>query len=230
MQNIDSTISVVIATLNEEEGIGPTIEEIQQFLTDPYLLIVDGKSVDRTVEIAKNMGADVLLQEGKGKGDAIAQGLKKIDLGKRYVVFTDADYTYPAEFIPKMVEILDQNSDVGMVIGNRFGSEEIINKPMKKSFYMGNRILAFAQSTFNGVKLKDPLSGLRVIRADIARDWAPKSKGFDIEAEMNFIVESKGFNIVEMPIGYRDRLGEKKLKLRHGWEIMKRIMTGPLTT
>ncbi len=63
-----ANVSVVIATLNEEEGIGPTIEELQKDLDNPYLVIVDGNSVDRTIEIAKNMGADVLLQEGKGQG------------------------------------------------------------------------------------------------------------------------------------------------------------------
>ena len=224
----DSTISVVIAALNEEEGIGLTIKEIQQVLCDPHLIVVDGKSIDRTIEIAKNMGADVLLQEGKGKGDAISQGLKSLNLDERYVVFTDADYTYPAEFIPKMVEILDQNPDVGMVVGNRFGLDDKTGKSMKKSFYLGNKLLAFASSTLNGVKLRDPLSGLRVIRAEILRDWKPRSKGFDIEAEMNFVVGSR-FNIIEMPIDYRDRLGEKKLKMRDGLAIMKRIMVGPFT-
>ena len=111
---------MVIATLNEEEGIGPTIDELQKVLDNPYLVVVDGNSVDRTIEIAKNMGADVLLQEGKGKGDAMFQGFKTISSKVPYIVFTDADYTYPAEYVPQMVEILEQNPDVGMVIGNRF--------------------------------------------------------------------------------------------------------------
>ena len=53
--------------------------------------------------------------------------------------------------------------------------------------------------------------------------WKPKSKGFDVEAEMNAIVERRGYRIVEIPIDYRSRMGEKKLKLRHGLGIMKRI-------
>jgi glycosyltransferase involved in cell wall biosynthesis len=62
--NHNSPLSVVIATLNEEAGVGPTLEELQKVLNDPYLVVVDGNSVDRTIEIAKNMGADVLLQDG----------------------------------------------------------------------------------------------------------------------------------------------------------------------
>jgi dolichol-phosphate mannosyltransferase len=48
----------------------------------------------------------------------------------------------------------------------------------------------------------------------------PKSKGFDIEAEINHRVERQGYKTVEIPIQYRSRLGEKKLKLRHGFTIL----------
>ncbi|MGA2681687.1 MAG: hypothetical protein ABSF44_07815 [Candidatus Bathyarchaeia archaeon] len=85
-----------------------------------------------------------------------------------------------------------------------------------------------AQFVMNGVKLNDPLSGQRVVRSEILEGWKPKSKGFDVEAEMNAIVGRKGYRIVEIPIDYRIRLGEKKLKLRHGLGIMKRILVESL--
>ena len=228
MEQRHSTISVVIATLNEEEGVGPTLEELQNVLVNPYLIVIDGNSVDRTVEIAKNLGAAVSLQEGKGKGDALFQGLKQLSPNVRFVVFIDADYTYPAEYVPKMVEILEQNPTVGMVIGNRFNGEHNFDESVTSPFYIGNRLLAFAQHVMNGIKLDDPLSGLRVVRAEILKNWKPKSKGFDVEAEMNFLVEREGHQIVEIPISYRRRLGEKKLKLRHGFGIMKRIIAESL--
>jgi glycosyltransferase involved in cell wall biosynthesis len=224
MEKRSSPISVVIAALNEEEGIGPTLEELQNVLGNSRLLVVDGNSVDRTVEIAKKMGADVLLQEGKGKGDALSQGIRQLNPNVRHVVFTDADYTYPAGYVPKMVEILEQNPTVGMVIGNRFNGEHNFDESVRHPFYIGNRMLAFAQNILNGIDLDDPLSGLRVVRADILRNWKPKSKGFDVEVEMNFFVEREGYKIVEIPISYRPRLGEKKLKLRHGFVILKRII------
>jgi glycosyltransferase involved in cell wall biosynthesis len=174
------------------------------------------------------VGADVLLQEGKGKGDALSQGIRQLNPNARYVVFTDADYTYPAEYVPKMVDILEQNPNVGMVIGNRFNGEHNFDKSVKNPFYIGNRLLAFAQHVMNGIKLGDPLSGLRVVKADVLKNWKPKSKGFDVEAEMNFLVEREGYQIVEIPIRYRRRLGEKKLKLRHGFGIMKRIVAESL--
>ena len=76
----------------------------------------------------------------------------------------------------------------------------------------------------NGIDLNDPLSGLRVVRTEILKAWKPRSKGFDIEAEMNFHVERSGYEIAEIPIEYRPRLGQKKLGLRNGFEILMRII------
>jgi dolichol-phosphate mannosyltransferase len=220
----DSEVAVLIAALNEEEGLGPTVMEIEQFLDKPYILVVDGNSTDGTVEIARKLGLDVVFQEGKGKGCAVSQGLDCLKGEPRFVVLTDADYTYPAESIPRMIRILDENSDVGMVCGDRFDKSFRLDQ-MKSVFYMGNRLLAFAQYLVNGIDMRDPLTGLRVIRYELLKDWSPKSKGFDIEAELNYHVERKGYRIREIPIRYRDRLGEKKLKLRHGFTILKRILS-----
>jgi dolichol-phosphate hexosyltransferase len=223
IEQFNSNLSVVIATLNEEEGIGPTLDEMQRVLKNPYLVVVDGNSVDRTIEIAKNMGADVMLQEGKGKGDALFQGFRNLSSKVPYIAFTDADYTYPAEYIPQMLAILEQNPKVGMVIGDRFKGKYNTSKSLTNPFYVGNKLLAFAQLVMNGVKLDDPLSGLRVVRSEVLEGWKPKSKGFDVEAEMNALVERRGYRIIEIPIDYRSRMGEKKLKLRHGLGIVRRI-------
>jgi len=214
---------VIIAALNEEEGIGPTIFELKKTLKHPRILVVDGKSTDRTVEIAKNMGADIVCQDGLGKGDALAKAIKHSDLTADYVVITDADYTYPAEHVPEMIRILEENPDVGMVFGNRFNSELNLDKTCD-IFYFGNRLIAFLHNLLNGVALADPLTGLRVVRAEILRSWKVKSKGFDVEVELNHQVEREGFGIAEIPIQYRERLGEKKLGIRHGAEILRRIM------
>lgn len=225
MSSLLQNVAVIIAAVNEAEGIGPTLQELTNVLVNPHFLVIDGGSRDRTVRIAKEMGADVLLQNGEGKGNALYQGIKALDFQVNYVVFIDADFTYPAEYVPRMLKILDQRAHVGMIIGNRFGDEVNKGKSFKNLFYVGNRLIAMIQQIVNGIKLNDPLSGLRVVRAEILRDYIVKSKGFDVEAEINYLVERKGYQIIEIPIAYRDRLGEKKLKLRHGLEILKRILS-----
>jgi len=57
----------------------------------PRLVVVDGKSSDRTPELAKDMGAEVFTQNGKGKGNAISQGICYLNLNTAYIAFTDAD-------------------------------------------------------------------------------------------------------------------------------------------
>jgi dolichol-phosphate mannosyltransferase len=217
-----SRVLAIVAALNEEEGIGLTIAELRQYLENLRVLVVDGHSVDRTVEVAKGLDADIVFQEGHGKGDALAAAIQHINGDLDYVVFTDADYTYPAEYLPRMVRILDEDPSVGMVCGNRF-NHHLNVMAMHNAFYFGNRLLAFTHNLLNGVQLRDPLTGLRVVRSEVLRNWRPRSKGFDIEVELNHHVERQGYGIREVDISYRPRLGEKKLKLKHGATILKRI-------
>ena len=70
--NKSNKITILLPTLNEEENIRDVIEElpISDLKTRGYrveILVVDGKSTDRTKEIAQAHGADVILQEGKVK-------------------------------------------------------------------------------------------------------------------------------------------------------------------
>lgn len=217
-------VTVIIPALNEEEGIKATLSEILQLTNVREVIVVDGGSVDGTAEIAEKIGARVLVEKNIGYGAALYQGIKRLNSNVRYVVFTDADFTYPAEYVPRMIEILEQNPDVGMVIGNRFDEKHNLDKSVTNMFYIGNRFLAFCQHVIYGIKLNDPLSGFRVVRSKILDNWIPESSGFDIEAEINFAVERKGYRIVEIPIRYRHRLGEKKLRLRHGFKILRRIL------
>ena len=72
--------------------------------------------------------------------------------------------------------------------------------------------------------MEDPLTGLRIIRWSIIKDWKPKTKGFDIEVELNHHIKKSEYDIIEIPIDYRNRIGKKKLGIRHGITILKRIM------
>ena len=218
-----SQILVLLVALNEEHGIGSTIKDLKRFLVDSVFLVLDGRSVDKTVEIAKEFGVKVIMQLGCGKGDAVAQGISSVDFFGKYVVMVDADFTYPAKFIPYMLKILEKNFKVGMVCGNRF-NDKYYPKGMNKTFFVGNRILAFIHNLLNRVRLNDPLSGLRVVRWDLLKNWTPKSLGFDIEVELNHFIEKQGYEIVEVPISFRPRLGKKKLNVFDGLTILKRII------
>jgi glycosyltransferase involved in cell wall biosynthesis len=218
------SILVLVAAMDEEDGVGYTLTDVARFISTPHVLVVDGNSRDKTAHVAKSLGAEVLSQTGKGKGNAIAQGVKHVKEDFDFAVLIDADYTYPAEFIPKMIRILQENPQVGMICGNRFNSHFDL-RGMHNIFYLGNRTLAFVHNVLNGIEMRDPLTGLRVLRWAILKNWEPKSVGFDIEVELNHHVERQGYEIAEIPIAYRHRIGEKKLKLKHGLSIFKRMLT-----
>ncbi len=70
-----SPTQLIVAALNEENGVGSTLKEFRDVMGDSSILVVDGNSLDRTVEIAKDSGAHIAFQDGVGKGDAIAKGI-----------------------------------------------------------------------------------------------------------------------------------------------------------
>jgi glycosyltransferase involved in cell wall biosynthesis len=216
--------TIIIPALNEERGIELTLKEILQVVSVADIIVVDGGSLDGTAEIAEKLGAHVLIEKNTGYGSALYHGIKQLNSNVRYVVFTDADFTYPAKYVSEMIEILEKNPDVGMVVGNRFYLDDNV------ALSLGNKLLALAQHLLSGFKLEDPLSGFRALRAEILNNWVPKSSSFDIEAEINAYVARKGYQIVEIPIYYRHRIGEKKLKLRHGFRILRRILVESFRT
>lgn len=215
-------LAVIIPTYNEERGIGPTLQEVRSFLGDVPCLVVD-RSSDMTPRIAEQHGAKVVFQVGKGKGKAVSQGLRRLDGAAKFVVMTDGDFTYPAEGVRKFVRVLEQDPAVGMVNGNRF-AHKWDPKVHPCAFRIGNKIVALLHNLFNGQNLADPLTGLRVLRAEVFKDWKPSANGFDLEVELNHHVRSRGYRILEVPILYRARLGKKKLGLLDSIPIFMQIL------
>lgn len=217
------SILVLVAAKNEEEGIEFTLSELNKHLKGSRFLVVDGDSRDQTVHKAKSLGAEVIFQKGKGKGNAIGCALDYLEDVFDYVVLIDGDYTYPAEHIPQMIEVLEKNPQVGMVCGNRFNHNLHLDV-MNNMLIFGNRVIAFIHNLVNGVNLRDPLSGLRVIRGELIKNWQPRSAGFDIEVELNHYIKRRGYRIAEVEIVYRERVGEKKLRVKDGLTILRRII------
>jgi len=93
-------ITVVIPTLNEEEAIG---EVVGGFVKRGYrVLVIDGNSKDRTREIARDSGAEVVIQSGRGKGQAIAEAFEIVD--SDILVLVDGDGTYLPDEVEKLLD------------------------------------------------------------------------------------------------------------------------------
>lgn len=93
-----------------------------------------------------------------------------------------------------------------------------------------HRVLVTLHYILNGVNVEDPLNGERVIRLDCVKDFQPKSKGFDIEVEINCYIRKKGYKVVEVPIRPRCRLGKSKFhNFKHCLVILRRMIIEALT-
>ena len=116
-------VTIVIPTYNEEKMIKEVIEKVRPH-GDHVLVVSAKKSTDRTAEIAKSMGVEVIVDNGKGKGEGMRCAIKHIQEG--LIVFIDADGSHIPKDIPSIVAPL-QADEADMVIASRFmgGSEEL---------------------------------------------------------------------------------------------------------
>jgi len=213
---------IIVPAYGEQLGIGLVLKELSESI-DSTVLVVNRPNGDSTGSVARDLGAVVVDQNDQGKGNAVRLGLRYVEdemPDTRYIGIIDADCTYPTSSLEKMRSILEARRSVGMVIARRVTTT---NRGISsKVFAWGNRVLATAHKVFNRVSLQDPLSGLRLLRADILEGWLPTARGFEVECELNcFVRNVRNLQIVEVPILYRERVGEKKLGLRHGFEILR---------
>ncbi|WP_052883158.1 glycosyltransferase family 2 protein [Thermoproteus tenax] len=205
---------VVIPTLNEREAIGRVIEEIASSgIPLERIIVVDGGSTDGTCEEAERLGVKCMLQEGKGKSDAIRTIVRRVDAD--IYVFLDGDWTYPAKHIPELLKLAEECDEV-------IGARKNVEPGAQRLIYrLGNWALTRAFNLIFGTRLTDVLSGMYAVRRDAVIDAEFNTKGFSVEAEVAAHVASTGRTICEIPITYRRRLGKKKLKPLHGVQIFK---------
>jgi len=210
-------VTVLIPTLNEEKGIESIIREVRECGFE-NILVVDGYSLDRTVEIARSLGAHVVYQLGHGKAMAVKTGLEIAET--RWVLVMDGDGSYDPRDIERMVEAAVEK-ECDEVIGYRVDRRNI---PLIHRF--GNRVISTLISLLMGHRVKDPCSGIYLLRNDFARHLEIVGTGLDVEAEI--VIQSIAHGrAAEVPVRYRRRIGESKLRT---WSAGFRIVLTALKT
>lgn len=220
---------VLLPTLNEAEGLARTVAELpldhlRASGFDPRVLVVDGGSTDGSPDVAAARGAVVLPQRGRGKGGAIREGL---DWAKsqsaEFVVVLDADFTYPGSAVPAILSLLESGSD--LVVGVRRPAHAPFNDLRSLIHRLGNGALNFTAAQISRRPILDLCSGLWGLRLTAVQELELRSDGFDIEAELFLKSFRAGFNIAQIPVVYRERVGTAKLHaLRDGSRILLAIL------
>jgi glycosyltransferase involved in cell wall biosynthesis len=210
------SVSIVIPALNEKEGIQKTIRaipkaELQAIGYEVQILVVDNGSTDGTGELARQAGADVVVELRRGYGNAFKAGFAHAT--GDIIATADADVTYPVEDIPRLVKILEDER-LEFITTDRFtllkkGVMSFRNKS-------GNAILSFITRVLFDLNIKDSQSGMWVFQRPILHDLilnsnTPLSQELKIEACHFARCRWK-----EVPIEYRPRAGKVKLG---GWRV-----------
>lgn len=211
----ESSVCVLIPTLNEAEAIDAVIDGLVEDGFD-RILVVDGGSDDGTRAIAREAGAEVIEQSGSGKGQAVLEAVEYID--RPYVLMLDGDGTYrPADARRVLEPVVSGGAD--HAIGNRFADME--PGAMSKLNRFGNRQINRLFRLIHRRELNDILSGYRAFTTDSFEELSLGADGFGIEAEMTGECARHGQSIVEVPIRYEKRPGETKLRpIRDGAVIL----------
>ncbi len=204
-------LTLLLPALNEEAAIGEVLRSIphdllRSLVVDLRVLVVDGHSTDRTREIAESLGAEVIVQPGSGKGDAVRHGIR-VGEGAMILVL-DADGTYPTRDIPAFVRLLIEGAD--FVIGSRFmGGAPLAGMTRMNRF--GNRLLSLWTTLLYATRITDVCSGMWGLTSTAVDQMRIESRGFDIEPELVSEACRLGLRIREIPIEYAPRKGESKL-------------------
>jgi dolichol-phosphate hexosyltransferase len=213
------TLAVVIPTLNEERSIGKVIDSVPgaDLLQDGLqtaVYVIDGRSTDNTREIAVKKGAQIIVEERKGKGAAIQTAFKSISAD--YTIMVDGDNTYPIEIATEMMRLLKTND---VVIGSRLRGT-IERGAMTKLNVVGNTLLSLLAWMLYGAPISDVCTGFWAYRSEAIKILDLQANGFEIEAEMFAECVMKGLRIAEIPIIYHAREDRPKLaSLKDGLKI-----------
>jgi dolichol-phosphate hexosyltransferase len=193
-------VCILVPTLNEGPTIGNVVREFKA-LGYNNILVVDGKSSDNTVKSAREAGATVRTQSGKGKGNAIIEAFEVIE--QPYILMVDGDGTYSAKDAEKMLTPLFLGFD--QVIGDRLINAEEGSFSHLNLF--GNHMLNLLFKIAHSRDLHDILSGYRAFTKLAVQQMHLKEKGFEIETEISVEAVRNGQRVMVVPIRYLRRPG-----------------------
>lgn len=215
-------LTVVMPTLNEEEGIRECIQRTKtaiQELEVPAEIILSDSSTDQTPNIAREMGAIVYEPDQKGYGYAYRYAFARAR--GEYIVMGDADTTYNFEQIPRLLdELIEQDADI--VMGSRLEGEIKQGAMPTLHQYVGNPLLTMFLNAFYDAEVSDAHSGFRIFTQDALETMELETTGMEFASEMVMEAGAKNLNIVEVPIVYHEREGEETLdSFRDGWRHVR---------
>ena len=199
MLNLDATL--VIPALDEEESLGYVLEAVDMDLLSEIIL-VDGGSSDRTIDIAREHGARVVQEPRRGYGRACATGVAHAQ--GEIVIFLDADGADDPSQIPNLITPIIKEG-VDMVLGSRLAGN-IYPGAMPWHQKFGNQLSAGLIRLIYGLPISD-LSPFRSVLRSKLLELDMQEMTYGWPTEMITKSARKGWLIQEVPVDYHPRIG-----------------------
>ena len=199
------SVTVVIPCLNEEQGIEQILSRMPAFVDE--VIVVDNGSTDRTTEVARSFGAQVIQEEVRGYGRSYRRGFASArgDL----IITLDGDHSYPVDAISYLLEAF-LHLKVDFLNASRFPVRDAHAMSFKHK--VGNLILSLAMSLLYLSWVRDSQSGMWVFRRSILAGMKLTADGMAFSEEIKIeALKNSRIRFGEISIMYSSRLGEKKL-------------------
>lgn len=215
--------AVLIPCYNEAKTIGRVVADFKEKMPHADIYVYDNNSTDNTAELAEQAGAIVRYEHKQGKGNVVRTMFREVDAD--CYVMVDGDDTYPADFGPRLEQLV-LSGKADMAVGGRLSSTYFTEN--KRPFHnFGNVLVRRMINFLFRAKLNDIMTGARAFSKDFVKSFPVISKGFEIETEMTIFALDNNFAIKEVPIAYQDRPQGSESKLNtysDGLKVLKTIV------
>ncbi len=214
-------IAVLVPCYNEAAAVAAVVKGFKQALPTAAVYVYDNNSKDRTIDIAREAGAEVRSERRQGKGHVVRRMFADVDAD--IYVLVDGDATYDAPSAPRMIERL-VSEHLDMVVGLRVDQEQAAYRMGHRT---GNWMLTRFLAEVFGQAFKDILSGYRVFSRRFVKSFPVLSDGFEIETELSVHALELALPVAEIATPYYARPEGSVSKLntwRDGFRILGTIL------
>ena len=193
-------IAVVIPTFNEAESIGAVVAELRGSVVD-RIIVADGGSTDDTQDRARSAGAEV-IEVGRGYGRACFAGAQAAEVG--IVVFMDGDGADDPAAIAALVDPIRSGAYDFVIASRARGKRE--PGSMASHQLLAGLAAGWLTGLLYGVRYSD-MCAFRAIRRETLLGLGMREMTYGWNLEMQMRVARAGLRVLEVPVGYRNRLG-----------------------